>query len=859
MTLTIVTLQFHYGGCFVFVPTLRYDNGITSVEKINIDVDELHIMLFHKIALELGVENVETFGYKGADFVNVYVVHPISIPLVVEEILELPSTNADVSSSPQQDNVDMSSSPHKNRADLSSSPQIDRADVGSSQLFDENENRDLNQNQSHLVEEQSPLVEEQGPAPRSNIQEQVKEKTDRVNLDEIPSGHVGERGRFEGNLGGDDLYFDSSDLGSDISEDEGDPVENDEVVDPTPRKESTKIYFDPIAKKKGVNIKLKPNEKEKIRCNKKGCPWHIPGNIDGNTGNFSVKTHFPIQSLIQKQYGLYVSKTSCRKAKLRVMNEHMGDFKEEFARLYDYAEQLKTTNPETTVSIRTSKNTIPGKKVGWKEGCRRIIGLDSAFLKSVCKGELLTCISKDGNNQMYLIAWAVVDKETKDTWSLFLKCIKHDLELTEVFILHLLMYCQMLKLDSVLGIYGQTGRKTGGVKKGEENSGRLPGHHLRYFYNPNLMTQLRVGIVEALLKYNKEAWCRAYFKEHSKCDVEIRVKVMERMIQMREFSKKWITDVSPMAMDTLRKNAEIANNCEVKFNGDFGFAIHDPPYKHVVDLKKKKETYLKAYNRFIQPMTNMKMWPKSDRPSIEPPEITAMPGRPGKIRRKDSDEPDKKKFGKATRKERKIKCSLCKTFGHNKKGCPTLKNVVAGTSVATAESQSSVNAGPSAGCTLSAGLISARRPINASSSGVRLVTALASGGRPTSATSSDVRQLSTQQSTSSSAGQKRKTTTALRGGATLAYKKPRPKKAKTVGYGLLFGSGDSVTERSGNTDRVLHSATLSSSTPTNIDLGYKPNGLRWKERAAITQRQLREESYRSTQGTPSTQSTQGTH
>jgi len=44
-------------------------------------------------------------------------------------------------------------------------------------------------------------------------------------------------GRFEGNLGGDDPYFDSSDPDSDICEDEADPVENDEVVDPAPRKE----------------------------------------------------------------------------------------------------------------------------------------------------------------------------------------------------------------------------------------------------------------------------------------------------------------------------------------------------------------------------------------------------------------------------------------------------------------------------------------------------------------------------------------------------------------------------------------------------------------------------------------------
>ncbi|KAG5572543.1 hypothetical protein H5410_062309 [Solanum commersonii] len=375
-----------------------------------------------------------------------------------------------------------------------------------------------------------------------------------------------------------------------------------------------------------------------------------------------------------------------------------------------------------------------------------------------------------------------------------------------------------------------------------------------------------------------------------------------------------------MAMDILRKNVEIADNCEVKFNGDLGFEINDPPYKYVVDLKMKvcscrswklkeircghaltsnhykdwvvdtfvdhwykKKTYLKAYNRFIQPVTNMKMWPKSDRPDMEPLEIIAMPGRPEKNRKKDSDDPVKKKFGKATRKGRKMKCSVRKTFGHNKKGCLTLKNVFAGTSAATvginvatsnvdagtsvasaatagnAATSNFTNAaigsqsGPSAGCTPSACLISARRPTNASSSGVRPATTLASGGRPTSATLSDVRQLSTQQSTSSAVGQKRKTSTTLRGGATLAYKKPRPKKAKTTGYGLLFGSGGSVAERSGNTDRVLHSAILSSSTPTNINLDYKPNGLRWKRRAVITQRQLREESYRSTQGTPSTQ------
>ena len=75
-------------------------------------------------------------------------------------------------------------------------------------------------------------------------------------------------------------------------------------------------------------------------------------------------------------------------------------------------------------------------------------------------------------------------------------------------------------------------------------------------------------------------------------------------------------------------------------------------------------------------MTNMNMYPKRDRPTIKPPKITAMLGRPGKNRIKDSDEPGKKKFGKPTRKGRKMKCSVCMTFGHSKKGCPNLVSCV---------------------------------------------------------------------------------------------------------------------------------------------------------------------------------------
>lgn len=73
--------------------------------------------------------------------------------------------------------------------------------------------------------------------------------------------------------------------------------------------------------------------------------------------------------------------------------------------------------------------TIPGPTVGskqrffrlyvcfhaqnetWKTTCRRIIGLDGAFLKWDIKGHLLAAVGRDGDNRIVPIALAVVEVE----------------------------------------------------------------------------------------------------------------------------------------------------------------------------------------------------------------------------------------------------------------------------------------------------------------------------------------------------------------------------------------------------------------------------------------------------------------
>lgn len=49
------------------------------------------------------------------------------------------------------------------------------------------------------------------------------------------------------------------------------------------------------------------------------------------------------------------------------------------------------------------------------EGCKPMIGLDGCFLKWQFKGQLLAIVGRDGNNNIYPIAFAVIEVETKNS------------------------------------------------------------------------------------------------------------------------------------------------------------------------------------------------------------------------------------------------------------------------------------------------------------------------------------------------------------------------------------------------------------------------------------------------------------
>ncbi|KAH0727461.1 hypothetical protein KY290_004313 [Solanum tuberosum] len=74
-------------------------------------------------------------------------------------------------------------------------------------------------------------------------------------------------------------------------------------------------------------------------------------------------------------------------------------------------------------------------KAGFKAGCRKIIGVDGCWLKNTMYGaQLLSVVTLDGNNNIFPIAYAIVEKENKEIWQWFLTNLMNDLEIEEQYL-----------------------------------------------------------------------------------------------------------------------------------------------------------------------------------------------------------------------------------------------------------------------------------------------------------------------------------------------------------------------------------------------------------------------------------------
>ncbi|KAK4284711.1 hypothetical protein QN277_001504 [Acacia crassicarpa] len=138
--------------------------------------------------------------------------------------------------------------------------------------------------------------------------------------------------------------------------------------------------------------------------------------------NFKTKD---MKNEVQRDLKMNVSVFKCKRAKKLIMDEMQGSFRDEFANLETYCNELKLSNLGSDVCVEVSQEGLEhgrrifkrmyvcfnASKVGWKAGCRPLIGVDGTFLKGKTRRILLMAMGVDENDSLYPLALGLVDKE----------------------------------------------------------------------------------------------------------------------------------------------------------------------------------------------------------------------------------------------------------------------------------------------------------------------------------------------------------------------------------------------------------------------------------------------------------------
>ncbi|XP_062075936.1 uncharacterized protein LOC133780073 [Humulus lupulus] len=218
--------------------------------------------------------------------------------------------------------------------------------------------------------------------------------------------------------------------------------------------------------KNGRDISFPRNDKDIIRSKFKGnCPWvlyasqfdsknptlkvktyvnkHACGRINTNTNATSTwipKTYSEslqpgkqfscgdFLAKVTKDFRITITKTQVYKVKKKGAIFLEGSMKDQYGKLWDYAEELRARN----LGKHTFKRIyvcLAARRRGWKSGCRPIIGLDACNTKGLYKTQILLALGIDADNSYYPIAYAIAEKETFATWKWFLQYLQVDLDL----------------------------------------------------------------------------------------------------------------------------------------------------------------------------------------------------------------------------------------------------------------------------------------------------------------------------------------------------------------------------------------------------------------------------------------------
>ncbi|XP_059432442.1 uncharacterized protein LOC132165776 [Corylus avellana] len=343
-----------------------------------------------------------------------------------------------------------------------------------------------------------------------------------------------------------------------------------------------------------------------------------------------------LKEAVRRDYNVELTLLACHRAKRMALKLLAGSDDGQYKLTRAYCNALRQWNPSSSTYIQRNGLffkrmyvSLDACKRGFLAGCRPMICVDACFMKGQHGGQLHAAIARDGNNDIFPIAYVLCETESRGTWTWFLNSLLEDIgnprEHTWSFMSNkqkgLMEAIEYLMPDvehrlcvrHLHANFKNKGYKGKAYKDALWGAARVINEN-QFKYYMSVIKGIDTAANEYIANVNPKMWSRHAFRETSCSDIllnntaetfnawvleardqpiltcmeMIRRQLMNRISQKRNGAATSTNIICPKIVKKLDRNKSDARNYISHWSNDLTFEVdHRNEARRVVNLKSR--------------------------------------------------------------------------------------------------------------------------------------------------------------------------------------------------------------------------------------------------------------------------------